>query len=222
MKTHEIELEVVKRSDERYQEIRERHYVPNRGTHGQQIHFLIWYKGQAVGIISGASAVYGVRARDEFFNIPPDRNIKQKRYLPAIINNTVFRLECHEPNLATRVLSKWRKVVVDLWEMIYEIPVIGFETFVVEEDWRKGTVYKADNWTMLGTTMGSTKVHNKGMNKPFQRQETIPKLIFARWVNKPTVPVVDYNPSWRQSTPEEKKRAKRLQVIRNELYGVKL
>ena len=59
MKTHEIELEVVKRSDERYQEIRERHYVPNRGTHGQQIHFLIWYKGQPVGIITGASGVWG-------------------------------------------------------------------------------------------------------------------------------------------------------------------
>jgi hypothetical protein len=145
MKKHDIKLEVVKRSDERYQEIRERHYVPNRGTHGQQLHFLIWYKGQIVGIITGASAVYGVKARDEFFNIPPDRNIKQKRYLPAIINNSVFRLEYHEPNLATRVLSKWRKVVVDLWEMIYEVPVIGFETFVVEEDWRKGTVYKADN-----------------------------------------------------------------------------
>jgi len=32
-----------------------------------------------------------------------------------------------------------------LWEDLYGVPVIGFETFVVEEDWRKGTLYRADN-----------------------------------------------------------------------------
>src|SRR5690606_7020964 len=111
-----IKLEYVKRSDNRYQDIRNRHYIPNRGTHGQQIHFVIHYNDRIVGIISGASSVYGVKTRDEFFRIPKDRNIKQRYYLPAIINNTVFRLEYHEKNLATRVLSKFRRVAADLWE----------------------------------------------------------------------------------------------------------
>ena len=80
-----------------------------------------------------------------------------KYYLPAIINNVVFRLEYHEKNLATRVLSKFRKVISKLWEEIYEVPVIGFETFVVETETRKGALYKADNRVFIGYTKGSTK-----------------------------------------------------------------
>ena len=73
-----IALEYCKRSDPRYQSIRDRHYVPNRGTHGQQLHFIIWSNDKIVGIISGASSVYGVKARDELFGIPPDREVKQR------------------------------------------------------------------------------------------------------------------------------------------------
>ena len=212
-------LELCKRSDPRYQEIRDRHYIPNKGTHGQQIHFLIHYKGQIVGIISGASAVYGVKARDEFFGIPKDKHLKQKYYLPAIINNTVFRLEYHEKNLATKVLAKWRRVVTDLWEQIYGVQVIGFETFVVEEDWRKGTLYKADNWIYVGETAGSTKTH-KGLNNPSTRLKTQPKMIYCRWVNhKPIIPTKEYVSSWRAETAEEKERAKRIAKLKKELVG---
>ena len=83
----DIRLEFCKRTDPRYQEIRDRHYIPNNGTHGQQVHFLIHYKGNVIGIISGASSVYSVKDRDTFFNIPKDKDLKQKYYLPAIINN---------------------------------------------------------------------------------------------------------------------------------------
>lgn len=215
-----IKLEYVKRSDNRYQDIRNRHYIPNRGTHGQQIHFVIHYNDRIVGIISGASSVYGVKARDEFFRIPKDRNIKQRYYLPAIINNTVFRLEYHEKNLATRVLSKFRRVSADLWEQIYDVPVIGFETFVIETDYRKGTLYKADNWTYVGDTVGNTKAH-KGLNNPSIRYKTDVKMVYCRWVKgKPIIPSKEYKSSWRSETLEEKERAKRIRKLKNELVGV--
>lgn len=214
-----VTLEVVKRTDVRYQEIRNRHYVPNRGTHGQQIHFIIHYNGMEVGIISGASAVYGVSARDQFFRIPKDRQLKQKYYLPAIINNTVFRLEHHEKNLATRVLSKWRKIIAYLWEEIYDIPVIGFETFVVEESYRKGALYKADNWTYCGDTAGSTKTH-KGLTSPSTRRETDVKMIYCRWTdNKPITPTKEYVSSWRAETREEKERARKISKLKNDIIG---
>lgn len=218
MLNNDIQLEFCKRTDPRYQEIRNRHYVPNNGCHGQQIHFLIWYKGDIVGIISGASSVYAVKSRDEFFNIPPDKEIKQKKYLPAIINNVVFRLECHEKNLATRVLSKFRRVAADLWFQLYNVPVIGFETFVVEEDWRKGALYKADNWTFCGETIGSTKSH-KGLTNKSERVKTNSKLVYCRWVNKPVVPTIEYVSSWRAITDEEKDRAKRIAKLKKELIG---
>lgn len=216
-----IELEFVKRTDCRYQEIRDRHYVPNRGTHGQQIHFLIWFKGEVIGIISGASSVYGVKDRDNFFGIPKDKHTKQKFYLPAIINNTVFRIEYHEKNLATKILSKWRKVIKTIWEDLYNIDVIGFETFVVEESYRKGSLYKADNWVCVGETAGSTKQH-KGLHNKSTRIETMPKLIFCKWADgKPLSPTKEYKSSWKKETDEEKARAKEIIRKKNELIGVK-
>ena len=204
----EITLEVCSRSDERYLSYRNRHYIPNRGCHGQQIHFLIYYKGEQVGIISGASSVYA---------------IKQKRYLPAIINNVVFRLEHHEKNLGTRILSKFRKVSALLWKRLYGVDVIGFETFVIENDRRKGALYKADNWAYLGETKGNTKTHDvssksAGLTTTHKRRATEIKLIFGiKTKNK--IPTSDYVSSWRASTPEEKKRAKDIVKFRKELLG---
>jgi hypothetical protein len=214
-----LNLVVVKRTDEQYQNIRNRHYVINNGTHGQQIHFLITNDNNPIGIISGASSVYGVKSRDNFFNIPNDQNIKQKFYLPAIVNNTVFRLEVHEKNMATQILSCWRKTISKMWEYVYGIPVIGFETFVVEEDYRKGTLYKADNWIFVGETFGSTKSHNGLINKS-TRLETNKKLIYCKWNGKkPIVPKFEYISSWKNETEEEKNRNKLIKSKKEELLG---
>lgn len=222
MSNEEIALEFVKRTDPRYQDIRNRHYVENNGTHGQQLHFIIHYKGDVVGIISGASSVYGVGARDTFFGIPKDQELKQSLYLPAIINNTVFRLEFHEKNLATRVLSLWRKVSAQLWEDIYGVQVIGFETFVVENDTRKGALYKADNWECLGETKGNTKVHSKGgLTAQHTRADTDKKLIYAKWsTRKPITPTTKYESSWRNETEAEKAKAKSVVEYKRKLLGL--
>lgn len=46
---YDFELIRCKRSDPRYQEIRNRHYIPNHGTFGQQMHYLI-----ALNVAGGA------------------------------------------------------------------------------------------------------------------------------------------------------------------------
>lgn len=208
-----IGFEFVKRTNNKYQQIRDRHYVDNNGTHGQQIHFLIHYNGGVIGIISGASAVYAVKDRDKYFNI---NKSNRKEILPHIINNNVFRLEKHIPNLATYILSRWRKLSAKIWEDIYGADVIGFETFVVEEDHRKGTLYKADNWIELGETTGSTKKHS-GLKNKHKRIKTTKKLIFANKIKD--YPDKKYLSSWRAETKEEKIRAKKLKKKRQSLYN---
>jgi len=212
-------LEVCSRNNSIYQEIRNRHYVDNRGTHGQQIHFLINYCNKYCGIISGASSVYGVKARDVFFQIPKNQHIKQKFYLPAIINNTVFRLENHEKNLGTKILKLWRNTIADLWEKIYKIPVIGFETFIIETNYRKGCMYKADNWVYCGITSGSTKTH-QGMSTPAQRIKTTQKLIYCKWHNK-TIPTTPYEGCWKMKTHKEKTRARELSNLKKSILATK-
>ena len=192
-----IILEKVKRTDPRYQDIRNRHYVANRGCHGQQMHYLVLLEKRVVGIISGASSVYAVKSRDEFFGLTSDN---KRVALNCIVNNVVFRLEEHLPNLGTQVLSMWRKQIAIDWESKYGVRVHGFETFVVEEEWRKGSMYRADNWQAVGITVGSTKVH-KGLNTPHTRVATTPKLVFCRKVPR-TKLCTKYTSTWRGKLAE--------------------
>ena len=186
-----IKLIRCKRTDPNYQSIRDRHYIANRGTHGQQLHYLVLLDDEIVGIISGASSVWAVKSRDEFFGLTKEN---KQAGLPSIINNTVFRLEKHIPNLATYVLAMWRKQVAKDWEERYKVKVHGFETFVIETDFRKGTLYKADNWVYLGQTAGSAKIHIGWDNKS-ERGITEKKMIYAKKIPKTTLSTY-YESSW--------------------------
>lgn len=192
MGKHDIVLEQCGRGNLLYQEIRDRHYIPNNGAVGQQIHYLIIVDGKCVGIISGGSSAYAVKPRDDFFGITSGN---RRVSLNGIVDNTVFRLEMNEPNLGTQILSKWRKQIEIDWYNKYDVEVAGFETFVIENERRKGSLYKADNWTYVGTTQGSTKFHMHGIENKFIRQKVEQKLIFCKWVKNGKLPT-EYIPTW--------------------------
>lgn len=189
---YDLRLERCRRNNLLYQSIRDRHYVPNRGAVGQQIHYLIILNGECVGIISGGAAVYAVKCRDDYFGIDKEnRGIA----LNGIVDNTVFRLEKSLPNLGTQVLKLWRNTIQVDWYKKYDVKVAGFETFVIENEHRKGSLYKADNWTFCGKTAGNTKLHLHGIDKESLRVNTEPKLVFCKWVKNGMLPTV-YEPTW--------------------------
>jgi hypothetical protein len=179
-------LEVIqcKKSDLEYKDIRDRHYVPNHGTIGRQLHYKIYLDKNLIGIITGASAVYACKARDEFFEINKEN---RQKIIQNIICNTVFRLEYHEKNLGTKILSVWRKQVAKDWfEKYHEVP-IGFETFIYGEN-RFGAMYKADNWTYCGQTAGSAKFSCDAKfgdtGTAHSRVKTDIKLVFCKMINE--------------------------------------
>lgn len=189
---YSIRLLECKRSNQAYQEIRDRHYVPNNGSVGQQLHYLIFLENDIVGIISGGSAAYAVACRDEYFGITKEN---RKIALNGIIDNTVFRLERNLPNLGTQILATWRKRVASDWYERYGVKVAGFETFIVEESYRKGSMYKADNWDFVGETHGSTKFHQHGVEKKFERRTVEKKLVYCKWVKGRNLPT-EYQATW--------------------------
>lgn len=189
----EISLVRCKRTNYIYQAFRDRHYVKNNGSVGQQLHYLIYLNNECVGIISGGSAVYSVKSRDDYFGITKgNRQIA----INGIIDNTVFRLEKNIPNLATQILKKWRKRVAVDWEIRYGVRPCGFETFVIENERRKGSLYKADNWDFVGKTQGSTKLHQHGIDNKFQRIEVPQKLIFCKHIKGVHLPET-YQSNWK-------------------------
>lgn len=180
---YDITLMKCKRTEEEYQEIRNRHYIPNNGAVGQQLHYIVRICDgggkKTIGIISAGSAAYAVKCRDKFFSITKEN---RRVAINSIVDNTVFRLEERMPNLGTQVLAMWRRQVQEDWYKKYGVNVAGFETFIIENDQRKGAVYKADNWTFVGETAGNTKMHLHGIEKSFERIETCKKLVFCKWV----------------------------------------
>jgi len=187
----DIEFVFCTQKDPLYRAFRDRHYVENNGTIGQQIHYLILYQNDICGIISGASAVYAVKARDEFFGITKEnRSIA----LSSIINNVVFRLEANIPNLASKILKLWRKQISADWEKLYNVRAHGFETFVGSQ--YQGSIYKADNWIQLGKTWGSSK-RSKG--DTYQKINTEQKTIFCYRIPKTNL-ASQYQSFWDDSS----------------------
>jgi hypothetical protein len=132
--------------------------VPKKGTHGQQVHFLVWYKGELAGIISGGGAVYACAPRNSFFGMTKDNT---QKVINGLVDNTLFRLTCHidkiecvhdaedtkkrkcknpdhDHNIGSRILSLWEKAVAIVWKDLYGAEVYGFETFIV----RKGLLHE--------------------------------------------------------------------------------
>lgn len=189
---YNVKLLRCSRTHPAYQQIRDRHYIPNNGAVGQQIHYLIFLDKQIVGIISGGSAAYAVYCRDDFFGITKEN---RQIALNGIVDNTVFRLEKNIPNLGTQVLAMWRRKIADDWEQKYGVSVCGFETFIIEERHRKGSMYKADNWTFVGETSGSTKFHLHGVEKKFERKDVQKKLVYCKWIKGKKLPT-EYFAVW--------------------------
>ena len=225
-----IELALCQRTHPAYVRFRDEHYITNNGCHGQQLHYLVMIEGKLHGILSGASAVYGVKSRDLFFGIKTE---KRKVQLNSIINNVVYRLVDAPKNAASQALAQWRKQIAADWEHLYQVKVAGFETFVIEgslndkdevctDRTRTGALYRADNWDMLGITAGNTKTHSTktgsgGMGTAHKRKQVCKKLIFARKVK--SVPLAEfYKATWQDREAQKEVQQRRRELLARDAH----
>ena len=214
-----VSLELVQRTNPLYKQFRSRHYIPDRGLVGQQLLYLVFYGNEVVGVIGGASAVFTSQARDEFWDLSPDKDTKT-RQLNSIVNNCIFRLEYPAPNLATIVLAMWRKRIATDWKKQYGVEVAGFETFVVEERlWngktRNGACYRADNWELQGITKGYGDTNVRGRE---HQDKTLKakKLIYCKRITGKEL-CSQYTSSW-----NDKEKTKELSLKRKQMFPDKL
>jgi hypothetical protein len=123
----------------------------------------------------------------------------------------LFRLEKNEENLASKIVSLWRRQVAKDWEDLYGVKPYGLETFVEYADFgdhqRVAGLYIADNWTRVGETEGSTKNHvGKGLTGKSSPEIVSKKIVLCRWIKPFTSPVEhNYVSSWKGTSSEEKR-----------------
>jgi len=114
-------------------------------------------------------------------------------------HNIVYCLSGHGDNAGSQFLKLCRQDSARWWQERYGDELRAFQTFILPP--RTGAVYKADNWTCIGTTKGETwettaidpddvdrlpntrkQTFADGKTYCFQNiyVETDPKLIFMR------------------------------------------
>lgn len=163
------------------------HYVGSKGTVGRQLHYIVYFDGQAVGGISGGSAIFRHKKRDEFLNLGDQ---DRQAGLPHIINNTMFRMTRakDQPPKATEVLKLFREQATGDWLSLYGDAVFFFETLVQPPRW--GGIYKLDGWTRIGKTAGLGARRpighgTRGKSSTGRRKiiRTQPKILWVRSAN---------------------------------------
>jgi hypothetical protein len=131
--------------------------VPQR-----RINYLIYRSsdGEAIGAIGISSCVLAIGARDRWIGWDKDTRLKNSN---KVANNYRFCLvpENGIKNVGTMALKLLREVGAKRWQEKYGDELIMLETFVQplidgSDNKRNGAVYLADNWVMIGETLGNS------------------------------------------------------------------
>lgn len=128
------------------------HYLHTSHLVGERLRYVAVFDGQWVALLSWSAAAYHLRDREEWIGW---NETHRRRRLALVANNSRFLIlpgvDC--PNLASRVLALNLARLSADWTGAYGHPILAVESFVDSQLFR-GTCYKAQGWTLLGTTQG--------------------------------------------------------------------
>jgi hypothetical protein len=174
MNMRKVVIEPVGQPEEqRYQALMQRHhylgFLPKIGE-------TLWYAASLgdewVALLSFSACAWKCAARDQW--IGWDYRHQYDR-LKLVVNNSRFLIlpNWHVPNLGSRILALCEKRIPGDWEQRFGHSVLLLETFV-DPGRFQGTVYRAANWTLVGTSKGYRRVATGYAN----RQS--PKMVFVK------------------------------------------
>ncbi len=163
---------ILKAEIQRYNELmQEHHYLGSLNPIGETLRYVAVWHDQWVALITFTSAALKCAVRDQWIGW---RYRNQFDRLSLVTNNSRFLIlpDWHIPNLASRTLSLCQKRLPADWLEHFHHPLLLLETFVDPTRFQ-GTLYKAANWQLLGSTKGYRRSANA-----YQVNDS-PKLIFV-------------------------------------------
>lgn len=152
--------------------MRRHHYLGFERIVGSALHYVATIGDQWVALLGWGSAALKCAPRDHYIGWDPHLHFRR---LHLVANNVRFLIlpDCHQPNLASRLLAMNLKRLSRDWLRFHGHPILLAETFVDSARFR-GTCYRAAGWKELGRTLGYSK-RNRGY-----WHNGSPKLIFVR------------------------------------------
>ena len=147
------------------------HYLGALPKIGNTIWYIATRENQWLALLSFSAPALKTSARDEW--IGWDYRHQTDR-LNLVANNSRFLIlpAHHTPNLGSQVLSLCRRRIQQDWLNHFSHPLLLLETFVDPERFH-GTIYRAANWTLVGTTKGYRRTRSG-----YSERTQTPKLIF--------------------------------------------
>lgn len=131
------------------------HYLGYVQPVGEHLKYIAYAESRPVACLAFSSAPRHIGPRDTF--IGWDAKTRRQN-IHLICYNTRFLILpwVHIPYLASHILARIAKIILNDWNRLYNHPVYYIETFVDKQRF-KGTCYRAANWAYLGDTKGLGK-----------------------------------------------------------------
>ena len=153
-----LRIEVVSGSEDEQlwdELVRRYHYLGYRQMVGCSLKYLVFHHDRPIAALGWRAAALKVQVRDCFIGWSP---VQRRQYLKRIANNNRFLIVpwVHVPHLASHLLSRTTRLLVQDWHAVYGQKLFLLETFVDGKRFR-ATSYKAANWVHVGQTKGYTK-----------------------------------------------------------------
>jgi len=171
----EVQVYPIRRSEEaRYQELMQTyHYLGSLPKIGETLWYVATYRGEWVALLSLSAAAWKCGVRDRWIGWPFRHQYDRLR---LVANNSRFVILPHwrRANLASKVLSLCEKRVASDWRTRFGHPLLLLETFVDPTRFQ-GTIYRAANWTYLGTTKGYRRTR-----QGYSTTALSPKKVFVK------------------------------------------
>jgi hypothetical protein len=150
------------------------HYLKNAHLVGEQLRYVVTFRGQWVALLAWCAAAYHLKGRDTWIGWSDAQRQARLRF---VANNARFCLLVERgvfANLASRALALCTQRLSSDWQAAYGHPILIVESFVDTQLFR-GTAYKANGWRALGATAGYARV-----NEDFYVAHDRPKTLFVR------------------------------------------
>lgn len=135
--------------------IEQYHYLGYTQPVGEHLKYLVYTQGRPIACLAWSSAPRHLGCRDRFIGWSIEARRKNIRFI-AYNPRYLILPWVQVPHLASHILGRMAKIVVQDWARIYGHPVYFLETFVDPQRFR-GTCYRAANGMVLGHTTGRGK-----------------------------------------------------------------
>jgi hypothetical protein len=132
------------------------HYLGFRGPVGETLAYQVCDRlGRDMACVLFGAAAWKVSPRDAWIGWTPERRAQG---IQRIANNSRFLILpwVRVPHLASHILGRISRRIVQDWQAKYGHPVDLLETFVDRARFR-GTCYRAANWICVGSTQGRSR-----------------------------------------------------------------